>query len=157
MLGSLDGFFGYADLTDDTSGGGFGGDRVPIVVTYNANTRLYDCVYTPRKSGVYSLSVFLSNETLTNVDGAIGDFEDAEHIFGSPFVVTTATSVTSPMQSDVYGGNGNCELNTDPTKTFDKSNADMTGWGNWGSSTEECNGMNHGVTNEIQVSECFSE
>ena len=58
----MDGFFGYADLTDDTSGGGFGGDRVPIVVTYNANTRLYDCVYTPRKSGVYSLSVF--NTTL---------------------------------------------------------------------------------------------
>ena len=41
LTNSLDGFFGYATLSDDSSGGGYGGDTVHVDISYNETTRLY--------------------------------------------------------------------------------------------------------------------
>jgi len=147
----MDGFHGYALLIDDTSGGGYGAgesERVYVSVTYNPDTRLYDCVYHPQRSGVYSLNVFLSNETLANAD----QNKHGEHIFGSPFKVTTSPSFTSPQNCDVWGGYGNCASDAVTPGEFDKSNTDavLPNWGGWNAYENDCSGINHGLTNTIQ-------
>jgi hypothetical protein len=94
----LDGFAAIATLTNDNGGDGYGSDVVPVTILFNPNTHLFDCSFTPHRSGTYRLDVVLTDELLGFYDEDLSSFD---HIFGSPFTVHTAPTATFPQQSDV--------------------------------------------------------
>ena len=84
------------DDDDDTTLGTF----VPVVISYNADTRMYYASYVPQKAGTYRLS--------------LADGKSNDHIFGSPYIVQTHPDATFGPESIAFGGTGNCLPGIEP-------------------------------------------
>jgi hypothetical protein len=144
-VAKLDGFVGVASLSNDNSGGGRGGNDVPVDIKWNETTRLFDCTYVPGRSGQYSLSVGLSSEMLPYFDE---NPSALPQIFGSPFTVDVSPGPTFSKESEAYGGFGNCATDSG-TPTWDITGALSDSWASW-SAYDGCSGVNHGVAGDEQ-------
>ncbi|GMH63949.1 hypothetical protein TrLO_g8091 [Triparma laevis f. longispina] len=144
-VAKLDGFVGVASLVSDSSGGGRGGDDVPVDIKWNEATRLFDCTYVPGRSGVYSLAVGLSSELLPYFDE---NPSSLPQIFGSPFTVDVTPGPTFSRESEAYGGFGNCAADSG-SPIWDVTGALADVWGSWDAG-DGCSGVNHGVAGDEQ-------
>ncbi|GMH72947.1 hypothetical protein TrST_g2518 [Triparma strigata] len=144
-VAKLDGFVGVASLVSDSSGGGRGGDDIPVDIKWNETTRLFDCTYVPGRSGVYSLAVGLSSELLPYFDENPASLPQ---IFGSPFTVDVSPGPTFSRESEAYGGFGNCATDAG-SPIWDVTGALSDSWGSW-DPNDGCSGVNHGVAGDEQ-------
>ena len=144
---SLDGFVGVASLVEDNSGGGYGNSDVPVSVSYNSTTKLFDATYVPGKSGIYAMYVGLSSEQLPFYSD---DVASLPQIFGSPFTVTVSPDVTFARQSDVYGGHGNCAVASGDPSNWDVNGVNADSWASWDAG-DGCSGVNHGLAGVEQT------
>lgn len=92
-------FMASAELINDNELG-LGNSLIPVIISYNSSTALYDSSWTPGRSGIYRLNV-----TLPHIKES-GMYEN--HIFGSPFVVQTDPGATFAPESVAGGGYGHC-------------------------------------------------